>query len=87
MIVDVREADELEEGKIQGAINIPLGQLIRKTRHGDIDDFKIKKICTYCSGGYRGNIAADELNKQGFDAVIIEGGYSAYKEEKEEKEG
>jgi rhodanese-related sulfurtransferase len=86
VIVDVREADELEEGKIQGAINIPLGQLIRKTRHGDIDDLKGKKIITYCNSGYRGNIAADELNKQGFDAVTIEGGYSAYKDERNKKE-
>jgi rhodanese-related sulfurtransferase len=79
VILDVREADELEEGKIDAVINIPLGQLIRKARHGDIDDLKGKKICTYCSGGYRGNIAADELNKQEFDAVTIEGGYSAWK--------
>jgi len=27
--VDVREADELEEDMIDGAVNIPLGQLIR----------------------------------------------------------
>ena len=87
IILYVREADELKEGMIDEAINIPLGQLIRKARDVDLDDLKGKKICTYCSGGYRGNIAADELNKQGFDAVIIEGGYSAYKEEKEEKEG
>jgi hydroxyacylglutathione hydrolase len=80
MYVDVREADELEEGVIDGAVNIPLGQLIRKARHGDLDDLKRKKIVTYCSGGYRGNIAADELNKLGFDAVTIEGGYSAYKD-------
>ena len=71
--VDVREADELEEGKIDTAVNIPLGQLIRKARHGDLDDLKRKKIVTYCSGGYRGNIAADELNKLGFDTVNIEG--------------
>ena len=58
--VDVREADELEEGMIEGAMNIPLGLLIRKARHGDLDDLKRKKIVTYCSGGYRGNIAADE---------------------------
>ena len=77
--VDVREADELEEGMIDGAMNIPLGQLIRKARHGDLDDLKRKKIVTYCSGGYRGIIAADELNKLGFDTVNIEGGYSAYK--------
>lgn len=78
--VDVREADELEEGMIEGAMNIPLGLLIRKARHG-IDDLKRKKIVTYCSGGYRGNIAADELNKLGFDTANIEGGYSAYKNE------
>ena len=78
--VDVREADELEEGMIDGAMNIPLGQLIRKARHGDLDDLKRKKIVTYCSGGYRGNIAADELNKLGFNTVAIEGGYSAYKD-------
>jgi len=85
--VDVREADELEEGKIDAAVNIPLGQLIRKARHGDIDVLKKKKIITYCSSGYRGNIAADELNKQGFDAATIEGGYSAWKDYRNKKEG
>jgi rhodanese-related sulfurtransferase len=80
IIVDVRETDELEEGKIDGAVNMPLGQLIRKARHGDLNDLKRKKICTYCSGGYRGNIAADELNKQGFDAITIEGGYFAWED-------
>jgi rhodanese-related sulfurtransferase len=87
MYVDVREADELEEGMIDGAVNIPLGQLIRKARHGDIDVLKKKKIITYCSSGYRGNIAADELNKQGFDAVTIEGDYSAWKDYRNKKEG
>jgi rhodanese-related sulfurtransferase len=86
-ILDVREVDELEEGKIDGAVNIPLGQLIRKARHGDIDDLKKKKIITYCNSGYRGNIAADELNKQGFDTVTIEGGYSAWKDYGNKKEG
>jgi len=80
--VDVREADEMEEGMINGAVNIPLGLLIRKARHGDLNDLKRKKIVTYCSGGYRGNITADELNKLGFDTVNIEGGYSAYKDSK-----
>lgn len=87
LIVDVREADELEEeGKIDGAVNMPLGELIRKARHGDLNDLKANKIVTYCSGGYRGNIAADELNKQGFDAVTIEGGYSAWKDEEKKKQ-
>ena len=42
---------------------------------------------TYCSGGYRGNIAADELKKLGFDTVNIEGGYSAYKDYENKNEG
>lgn len=47
-IIDVREADELEEeeGKIDEAINMPLGRLIRKARHGDLND-KIKRNLIY----------------------------------------
>src|SRR5215472_6416912 len=70
--VDVREADKLEEGMIEGAMNIPLVLLIRKARNGNLDDLKRKKIVTYCSGGYRGNIAADELNKLGSWAQVTE---------------
>ena len=85
VLIDVREADEIAEdggATIEGAVNIPLGQLIRKARQGELDDdLKGKTISTYCNGGYRGNIAADELNKKGFTAVTIEGGYAAWKEE------
>jgi rhodanese-related sulfurtransferase len=84
-ITDVRETDELEEGEIEGAVNIPLGRLIRNARDGDLNDLKGKKICTCYKSGYRGNIAADELNKQGFNLVTIEGGYSAYKDERIKK--
>ena len=86
VLVDVREADEVvEDGTIEGAVNIPLGQLIRKVRQGGLEDLKGKTVCTYCNGGYRGNIGADELNKKGFTAVTIEGGYAAWKEETEKK--
>jgi rhodanese-related sulfurtransferase len=35
VLVDVREADEVvEDGTIEGAVNIPLGQLIRKALAG-----------------------------------------------------
>ena len=38
-----------------------------------------KKICTYCSGGYRRIITEDQLNKQGFTTVTIECGYFTWK--------
>jgi len=78
-VIDVREADELEEGKISGSTNNPLGQLIRRARRGELDDLKNKKIVTYCNSGYRGSIAVEDLRKQDFDAATIEGGYSAFK--------
>ena len=90
VLIDVREKDEIAENGgtiIEGAINIPLGQLIRKGRQGGLDnDLKGKTICTYCNGGYRGNIGADELKKKGFRSVTIDGGYAAWKEEEKEKD-
>ena len=76
VIIDVRELDELKSGQIENSIHMPLGLCIRNAKKKQIDDMKAKKICTYCGTGYRGNIAADELNKEGFNAVTLDGGYS-----------
>ena len=78
VIIDVREADEIESGKIEGSINMPLGLTIRNAKKKQIEDMRGKKICTYCGTGYRGNIAADELNKVGFDAVTLDGGFGSW---------
>ncbi len=78
VIIDVREADELSGGKVEGSTHIPLGLVIRKAKKGGIEDLKDKKICTYCASGYRGNIAADELNKAGFKAITLEGGFPSW---------
>jgi len=78
VIIDVREADELESGKIEGSIHMPLGLTIRNAKKKQIEEMRGKKICTYCGTGYRGSIAADELNKEGFDAVTLEGGYPSW---------
>ena len=78
VIIDVREADELSSGKIEGSTHMPLGLTIRKAKKGGIEDLKDKKICTYCGSGYRGNIAADELNKAGFNAITLEGGFPSW---------
>ena len=78
VIIDVRESDELEGGVIEDSISMPLGLVIRNAKKKQIDNLKDKKICTYCGTGYRGNIAADELVKEGFDAVTLEGGYTSW---------
>ena len=78
VIIDVREADELEGGKIEGSIHMPLGLTIRNAKKKQIEEMRGKKICTYCGTGYRGSIAADELNKEGFDAVTLDGGFPSW---------
>ena len=78
VIVDVRESDELESGKIESSIHMPLGLIIRNTKKKQIENLREKKICTYCGTGYRGNIAADELVKEGFNAVTLECGYPSW---------
>ena len=78
VIIDVREADEVSNGAIDGSIPMPLGLVIRNAKKKQIEDIRDKKICTYCGTGYRGNIAADELNKEGFSAVTLDGGYTSW---------
>jgi rhodanese-related sulfurtransferase len=78
VIMDVRELDELASGKIEESVHMPLGLAIRNTKKKQIEDLRNKRICTYCGTGYRGNIAADELNKEGFNAVTLDGGYPSW---------
>jgi rhodanese-related sulfurtransferase len=78
VIIDVREFDELEGGKIEDSVHMPLGLSIRNAKKKQIEDHRDKKICTYCGTGYRGNIAADELVKEGFNAITLEGGYLSW---------
>ena len=101
VLIDVREQEELLGGSIDDSVHLPLGQLIRKVRKTEKDEFSPeerhrlfliltkqvdvvksldKKICTYCSFGYRGNMAADELAKSGIkaDIVNLEGGFASW---------
>jgi len=78
VIIDVRESDELEGGVIEDSVHMSLGLSIRNAKKKQIEDMRGKKICTYCGTGYRGNIAADELAKEGFNTVTLDGGYSAW---------
>ena len=78
IVIDVRETDELENGKIENSLSMPLGVVIRNIKQGKIEDLKSKKICTYCASGYRGNIASDELSKSGFTSVNLDGGFKAW---------
>lgn len=88
MIIDVRDGEELEgqefdggDSKIFGAVNIPLTQLIKDSRNGDLDRLRQVPLYLYSTVGNRADIATDDLNTQGFNAFSIEGGFIAWKQE------
>ena len=90
IIIDVRDGKELEgqesdggDSKIFGAVNIPLTRLLSDLRNGDLDRLRQVTIYLYSTVGNRADIAADELNKQGFNSFSIRGGYIAWKQEVE----
>ena len=56
-IVDVRSDKEWENGHIEGAVHIPLGEL--RERLGELT--KTSSIVTVCGSGYRSSIAASLL--------------------------
>lgn len=75
-IIDVREEDEYKQGKIENAINIPLGKLIRD--EGRMIIPREKEIVVHCRSGFRGEIARKFLQERGYKVRNLIGGYMAY---------
>ena len=72
-LLDVRDRDEVEElGMLEGAVNIPLGEL--RDRLSEVP--KDRKVVAYCQKGQRGYLATCLLKGSGFDkAANLRGGF------------
>jgi rhodanese-related sulfurtransferase len=69
-LLDVREPFELAVDRVEGAINIPLGQL-----RGRLDELpRDKNIHVVCRSGQRAYYATRLLLQAGFDASTVAGG-------------
>ncbi len=76
-ILDNRNPGEVEQGAIDGAIVIPVGQL--PSRLGELDPSR--PTIVYCAGGYRSSVGASVLRAAGFEDVRdLLGGYGAWAE-------
>lgn len=78
-LVDVREDDEVAEGKIPGVIHIPLGSV--ESRMNELD--KSKEYIMVCRSGGRSGRATEFLESQGYDVTNMEGGMLAWEGETE----
>lgn len=77
VVLDVREDNEVRDGKIQGAKHIPLGQLDK--RIAELEKSKDKPILVYCRSGNRSSHACATLTKNGFANVTnLAGGFMAW---------
>jgi rhodanese-related sulfurtransferase len=68
MLLDVRTADEWEQGRIDGSVHIPMDQIVNR-----LDEIAGRVVCI-CAVGARSERVAQYLNQNGFDAVNLEGG-------------
>ncbi len=80
VILDVREADEFEQGAIPGAVFIPRGHLEAQVEGRLID--KSAKVVVHCAGGVRSAFAARTLADLGYsDVASMAGGFNKWKDE------
>jgi rhodanese-related sulfurtransferase len=78
VIVDVRDKNELEDGRIPGSVNISRGML--EFMAGSMLPDKNAKIVVYCSLDMRGPLATRTLNELGYrNAVNMTGAFKAWK--------
>ncbi len=80
VFLDVREADEYEQGALPGALHLPRGFLEFQVE-GKIPD-KSTPIVAYCAVGGRSALAAKALGDIGYaDVVSMAGGFNRWKDE------
>ena len=73
-LIDVREDDEWEAGRIGGARHIVLGEVASQAPTIDQE----RPVVFYCRVGARSAMAADAFRRGGYDAYSLAGGLEAW---------
>ncbi len=80
VVLDVREADEYEQGALPDAVHIPRGFLESQVENRIVDHDA--PVVVYCAGGTRSAFAARTLGELGYtDVVSVAGGFNKWKNE------
>jgi len=83
VMIDVREADELKQGCIPGAISAPRGMIEfyadPSLAYYKPEFTKDKRLIIYCASGGRSALTVQTLEDMGYNNVAhIEGGFKAW---------
>jgi len=79
VLLDIREQDEWKDSHISGAEYLGRGVIERdiEEEYPDIEE----ELVLYCGGGYRSALAADNLQKMGYQNVkSLAGGFRSWVE-------
>lgn len=77
VLIDVREAHELEICRLPGALHVPMGDV--PSRLTDLEEHAEAEVVVYCHHGVRSASVQNFLRAQGFDNVRnLIGGIHAY---------
>ena len=80
VLLDVREADEFEQGAVPGSVFLPRGHLEAQVEGRILD--KTTPVVVMCAGGVRSAFAARTLGELGYaDVVSMAGGFNRWKDE------
>jgi sulfur-carrier protein adenylyltransferase/sulfurtransferase len=78
LFLDVREADEWQEGHLPGALHVPRGNL--ESRVEALVPDKGRELVVYCASGNRSAFAAQTLEELGYENVVsLAGGFVDWK--------
>jgi len=73
VLLDVRTDGERKAGSIKPSIHIPLHEI--STKADQLKKYESKEIICYCQTGSRSISAVSKLQKLGFNAANLSGGY------------
>jgi rhodanese-related sulfurtransferase len=75
-LIDCREQYEWDAGRIEGALHIPMNDVMAGV---GVEVLEIAKpIAVICRSGNRSELAAMMLTARGYDATNVEGGMEAW---------
>src|SRR5438445_4427697 len=77
-ILDVREPNEWEAGHIEGAVHIPLAEVMSGKEQGRLE--QDRPVVVVCRTGNRSELATLMLQARGYEAHNLEGGMQAWAE-------
>ena len=72
-VVDVRRTPEYDESHLEGAVSIPLHELL-----GRLDEVPAGEVWVHCAGGYRASIGASILAAHGHRVVAVDDSYDEH---------